>query len=138
MKSERSVAAAVDVLRRTRTTDRVCVAAFATRRIAAVRRALGDGLCTAFGPGALASLRLAGRARHRGAGCIEAPARLGRRRVVDARFVAAAHRLGLPVIAYTVDNPAEMRALLDLGVDGLMSDRADLLRDVLRARGQWP
>ena len=138
MKSERSVAAAVDVLRRTRTTDRVCVAAFATRRIAAVRRALGDGLCTAFGPGAIASLRLAGRARHRGARLHRdaGPARSAphRRRPLRARSPPAR----LPVIAYTVDDPAEMRALLDLGVDGLMTDRADLLRDVLRERGQWP
>ncbi|HEY8301865.1 MAG TPA: glycerophosphodiester phosphodiesterase family protein [Jatrophihabitans sp.] len=138
VKSERSVAAVVDVLRRTRSADRVCIVAFATRRISAVRRALGEGLCTAFGPGAIASLRLYGRARHRGAGCIQAPVRIGGRRIVDSRFVRAAHGLGLPVIAYTVDDPAEMRALLDLGVDGLMTDRADVLRDVLHERGQWP
>ena len=65
------------------------------------------------------------------------PARLGRRPFVDARFLAAAHRAGAQVHAWTVNDADEMTRLLDLGVDGVMTDRADLLRDVLRERGQW-
>ena len=56
-------------------------------------------------------------------------------RVVDRRFVAACRRAGKPVHVWTVDDPAEMRALLDLGVGGIMSDRPDVLRDVLAERG---
>lgn len=137
MKSSRSLRPAIDALRRTRAVERVCVGAFATRRIRAVRRELGSALCTAFGPAAVVSLRVTGRALPRGAACVEVPARLGRRHLTDARFLAAAHRLGLPVIAYTVNERAHIRALLDLGVDGLMTDRADLLREVLIERGQW-
>jgi glycerophosphoryl diester phosphodiesterase len=58
--------------------------------------------------------------------------------VVTPAFVRTAHRLGLEVHAWTINDPAEMTRLLNLGVDGLMTDRPDLLRDVLRARGQWP
>jgi glycerophosphoryl diester phosphodiesterase len=65
------------------------------------------------------------------------PARIGRRVFVDARYVAAAHALGLPVHAWTVNDRAEMTRLLDLGVDGIMTDRADTLRDLLISRGQW-
>jgi glycerophosphoryl diester phosphodiesterase len=51
--------------------------------------------------------------------------------VVDRRLMAAAHGCGLQVHVWTVDEPAEMRHLLALGVDGIMSDRPDLLMEVL-------
>jgi len=57
--------------------------------------------------------------------------------VVDGRFVAAARRRGLEVHVWTVDEEAEMRRLLDLGVDGLVTDRPDRLRDVLVDRRVW-
>ena len=68
----------------------------------------------------------------------QVPVRYAGVRVVDARFVRHAHRLGLQVHVWTIDDPAEMRELLDLGVDGIMTDRIEVLRDVLIARGQWP
>jgi glycerophosphoryl diester phosphodiesterase len=57
--------------------------------------------------------------------------------LVDARFVRAAHRRSLPVHVWTIDDPAEMHRLLDLGVDGIMTDQPEVLRTVLRERGQW-
>jgi len=136
VKDEPSVGPAIEAIRRTGTIDRVCVAAFADVRIAAVRRILGPRLCTAVGPSALLALRL-GRSPVTEGRCAQAPARIGRRPFVDARFVAAAHAHGLPVHAWTVNDRAEMIRLLDLGVDGVMTDAADLLRAVLVERGQW-
>jgi glycerophosphoryl diester phosphodiesterase len=65
------------------------------------------------------------------------PVRQGPVPVVDRRFVDAAHRRGLQVHVWTVDDPQEMRHLLDIGVDGLMTDRPAVLKDVLTARGLW-
>jgi glycerophosphoryl diester phosphodiesterase len=141
VKSDTAVQAAIDAIRASGAIERLCVAAFSDRRVHAVRQALGPRLCTALGPRAALRLRLppSTRRRVRIAGqCAQVPARLGRRVFVDERYVAAAHGHGLAVHVWTVNEVAEMTRLLDLGVDGIMTDRADVLRDLLIARGQWP
>ena len=57
--------------------------------------------------------------------------------VVDRRFVRAAHARGLQVHVWTVNEPQRMHRLLDLGVDGIMTDHIDTLRKVLEDRGTW-
>jgi glycerophosphoryl diester phosphodiesterase len=130
----------VELIRRTGTLDRVCFGAFSDRRLARLRAALGPGACTSMGPRQVA--RLAGAARGLPAGrfeaaCVQVPVRQGPVALVTERFVAAAHERNLPVHVWTVNDPDEMRRLLDLGVDGIMTDRPALLRDVLSGRGQW-
>jgi glycerophosphoryl diester phosphodiesterase len=137
------VAPLVRTIRRMRVADRVCLASFSDARIAAARRLLGPTVCTALGPRGVAALRLASyRPRAAGlvriqAGCAQVPLQLGGRALVDERFVAAAHAQGLQVHVWTVDTPDEADRLLDLGVDGIMTDRPAMLREVLEKRGQW-
>ena len=57
--------------------------------------------------------------------------------IVEPGFVARAHRAGIAVDVWTVDDAAEMHRLLDLGVDGIMTDSPSVLRAVLEARAQW-
>jgi glycerophosphoryl diester phosphodiesterase len=142
IKSARAVEPLAALVRRTRAYDRVCVGSFSDRRMRAFRRAVDRPVATAHGPMAVVSARFApaalGTRLSRGSGrAFQVPARRGRVRVVTEEFVARAHAAGHPVHVWTVDEPAEMHALLDLGVDGLMTDRTDLLRAVLLERGQW-
>ena len=58
----------------------------------------------------------------------------GTTRVVSPRFVQLAHRAGLPVQVWTVDEPADIRRLLDWGVDAIITDRPDIAAEIVRAR----
>ncbi|WP_375482798.1 glycerophosphodiester phosphodiesterase family protein [uncultured Jatrophihabitans sp.] len=139
VKSGPGVAATAAAVRATGALPRVCVGAFSARRVHAVRRLLGPRLVTGLAPHEALGLRAArGRvaAGLRGR-CAQVPPRLGPVTLVDRSYLAAAHRLGVRVHVWTVNDRAEMTRLLDLGVDGVMTDRADVLRNVLRERGQW-
>ncbi len=68
---------------------------------------------------------------------LQVPARFGPLQVVEPKLIAAAHARGIQVHVWTVDTPEEMNRLFDLGVDGVMTDRPDLLAGVMRARGYW-
>jgi glycerophosphoryl diester phosphodiesterase len=130
----------IDVLRRNDAVDRVCIGSFSDRRIERIRRALGPRLCTALGPMAIGRLRLASFGVPVGripGDCAQVPPRQGRVTLVDRRFVLAAHRRGLQVHVWTIDDIDEMERLIELGVDGIMTDRAAALRDVLVRRGAW-
>ena len=104
-------------------------------------------VATSLGRRAVARLRLASLGRpaalarprklRASAVAAQVPLRAGRVRVVDPSFVRYAHRLGLQVHVWTVDDAVHMHQLLDLGVDGIMSDRLEVLRDVYRSRGHW-
>jgi glycerophosphoryl diester phosphodiesterase len=133
----------VRTVRRLKVEDRICLASFSDARIAAARRLFGPDVCTSLGPRGVAALRLssyspraAGLVRIQ-AGCAQVPLALGGRPLVDERFIAAAHARSLQVHVWTVDTEEEATAMLDLGVDGVMTDRPAMLRELLGKRGQW-
>jgi glycerophosphoryl diester phosphodiesterase len=68
---------------------------------------------------------------------LQIPRRRGRLELVTRSLVRRAHAAGIQVHVWTVDEPAEMIELLALGVDGLITDRTDVLKDVLLSRGLW-
>ena len=136
LKAAHSIGPALDVVRQTNALDRVCVGAFAERRIAVARQSFGAALCTSLGPAE--AMRLRRRATGPFSGrCAQVPARIGRVPFVDESYVRNAHRAGLQVHVWTVNDRTEMTRLLDLGVDAVMTDAADVLRELMIERGEW-
>jgi glycerophosphoryl diester phosphodiesterase len=141
VKADAAVEPVLAVLRRAGAMGRVCLASFSDTRLARLRRLGGPRLLTSMGPRSVGALWVSGRVPGAGlavrGALAQVPASRGRLRVVDGRFVRTAHRRGAEVHVWTVDDEVEMARLLDLGVDGLVTDRPDLLREVLRARQEW-
>lgn len=139
IKDEPAVRPLAEVLGRTGAWDRVCITSFSARRLGAMRRALPRPVCMATSPLGVAALRLgtphqatAARLRRSSVRCTQIPIR-----VATASYVRRAHDAGLQVHVWTVNDRAAMNSLLDLGIDGIMTDETEALRDVLAARGLW-
>ncbi len=66
---------------------------------------------------------------------LQVPMAVGDIVVVDQLFVERAHDHGLAVHVWTIDEPDEMDRLVDLGVDGIMTDRPSVLEAILQRRG---
>src|SRR3954470_395216 len=143
IKAAGALAPLVRTVRRLKVADRICLGSFSDARIAAARRLFGPSVCTSLGPRGVAALRLSSYSpRAAGlvripAGCAQVPLHLGGRALADERFLAAAHARGLQVVVWPMDQPGEAGAMLDLGFDGIMTDRPAMLRELLEKRGQW-
>lgn len=123
--------------------DRVLVGSFSPWRLAAFRRLTRGRVATSAHPLEVAAYLLSptaavARVLTRGRpDALQVPHRWGLLTVASRALIRRAHANGLPVHVWTIDDPAEMCELLDRGVDGLITDRTDILSDVLRSRGQW-
>ncbi len=113
--------------------DRVIVGSFSDGRTRRFRELTGGRVATSSGTRETIAVRVRswlGRPSASPADVFQVPVKQGIT-VVDERFVEAAHRAGKHVHVWTIDEEAEMRRLLDLGVDGLITDRPDTLKQVL-------
>jgi glycerophosphoryl diester phosphodiesterase len=142
LKSDAATAPLAAFVRERALEDRVLVGSFSGRRIRRFRRLAGPRVPTAASPGEVAAYlalpsALARRLTRSGPAALQIPHRRGPLVVAAPHVVRRAHAAGLHVHVWTVDEPDEMEALLDRGVDGLMTDRTDILRDVLLRRGTW-
>jgi glycerophosphoryl diester phosphodiesterase len=140
-KSDAAAGPLADLVRRHDALDRVCLGAFSHARLTKLRALLGPSLLTCTSPQEVASLRLLGRLGGSARRVAQVPVSYDvgsiNVTVVNERFVRNAHRRGAAVHVWTIDDPAEMHRLLDLGVDGIMTDRPEILRDVLVERSDW-
>ena len=139
-KAGTSVGPLIELIKKTGTSDRVGLGSFSDRRLEALREALGPDVATSLGPREAFRLVRASRLRRpfvTPAVAVQVPTSFRRLPIVTPRFIESAHGAGLEVHVWTIDDPTEMHRLLDLGVDGIMTDRPELLKDVLTERGAW-
>lgn len=126
--------------------DRVLAASFNDARQRGLRALLSRPIATSGGwvstalivlLGPLGIIRRLGR-RLTQIDCVQVPIQQGRIRVVTEKFIERCHRAGLQVHVWVVDDPDQMHQLLDMGVDGLMTDDARALAEVMQQRSIWP
>lgn len=143
IKSSGAVPVLAEFLEQRRAWDRVLVGSFSPSRLREFRRLTGGRVPLSAGPVEVAlfrflpSGRLADRLTRRRVAALQVPHRRGRWVIATRGLVRRAHAAGKHVHVWTIDDPEEMRLLLDRGVDGIFTDRTDLLKDVLTELGHW-
>ncbi|HEY6793252.1 MAG TPA: glycerophosphodiester phosphodiesterase family protein [Kineosporiaceae bacterium] len=148
LKVRGAVAPFVQAVRRTRSRDRVCVTSFSDRRRAAAVRELRRDGPIAWSPGIRSMIQVVAAVRGAGpaavsrvlgdAACVQVPVQFGGRQVIGARFVRSMQEAGLQVHVWTVDDPEQMRHLLAIGVDAIVTNRSDLAVRILREPPRAP
>lgn len=144
IKAPGAVEPLVECLRAHRAEDRVCVGSFGQDRLIRFRRLAGPRVPTAVGPAGVAwtaRVPVLPRLLASPGVALQMPVEhtvRGRRiRLLTPWLLDAAHRRGKVVHVWTIDDPAQMHELIDLGVDGIVSDAIDVLKQVLQERGLW-
>ncbi|AWE49155.1 glycerophosphodiester phosphodiesterase [Streptomyces nigra] len=141
LKAEPALHPFLELIERANAWDRVCVGSFSEARVVRAQRLAGPRLATSYGTRGVLNLRLRSwgvpAALRRSAVAAQVPEAQSGVQVVDHRFVRTAHARGLQVHVWTVNDPERMHRLLDLGVDGIMTDHIDTLRKVMEDRGVW-
>ncbi len=129
-----------DFLRRRRGEDRVIVGSFSDARLARFRKASRGRVATSSGPAETMALWAAarlGRSLSTRADVLQIPEEFAFVRLADRKLIMAAEQAGRQVHVWTVNDPDTMSRLLELGVHGIITDRPDLLRQLLESRGEW-
>jgi len=141
IKEERAAAPAAAAILHARAAHRVLLTSFSAANRKAATTALPDVAVSPsvseFVPalvGAKLGIRPLTRRALRGFAAVQIPQRRGPLRLVTARTVRAVHTAGAEVHVWTIDDVADMTRLLDLGVDGIVTNRCDLLKGLVDAR----
>lgn len=140
-KTDDAVKPMVRAIKMANAVERVCVGSFKPARISALRDALGPDLCWSPGHAEVARHWLRGwgvPVPSGNAPVLQVPLHWNAVPVVTRRMLNAVHVRGVHVHVWTIDDPQQMERLLDLGVDGLMTDRPKVLKSVFQIRGLWP
>lgn len=145
VKDDGSVQPFAELIEKHRAHDRVLIASFSDRRRLRVLKRLSRPTASSAGMVVNALMKLLGPlrlqtavARAASVDCLQVPTSFRGIPVADRQFIRRCNNAGLPVHVWTINDRRTMEKLLDDGASGLVSDRADILAEVMQDRGQWP
>lgn len=139
-KSDRVAEPLADAIKDTGSVSRVCVSSFSDRRNQTISRLVGNNLCMGIGPSGIARIRVGkftSNSSISNGQCVQVPVTMKGVPLITETFIQRVHSMGKVIHAWTINEPDEMNRLLDLGVDGIMTDKPQVLKDVLVHRNQW-
>lgn len=141
-KTDHAVRPTLQVVERLKAHQRVLLASFSAARLRRMRAGAGPSVATSLGMAEVAGLWAAFNLGRRytpaeSVVAVQIPPRYGRLPLATRRFVDYCHRAGLHVHVWTIDDAEQIGHFLDLGVDGIMTDHIEVLRDVYAKRGIW-
>jgi glycerophosphoryl diester phosphodiesterase len=137
LKGPRLEWAVADLIKRHGREETALIGSFVDHRVAKFRRITRGEVAVSAGPSTVAAMWAAsrlGRTVRRPVAAFQVPFDY-KTLPIDRKYVEAIHRSGAQIHTWTVNDAADIHRLLDLGVDGIVSDRPDILNDVLRQRG---
>ena len=140
IKTDAGVEPTVELIRAMGCFERVCLAAFSDRRLRRLRDLAAGRACIGAGPRDVTALKFASWGAPKRAlqvHCAQVPLRAYGITLVTPRFIRQCHAQNIVVHVWTIDDAREMRRLIHLGVDGIMSDRPSLLKQVAQEEGVW-
>ncbi len=140
IKTEEALLPTLDLMARMKCFERICLASFSDNRLGKVRRQLGPEVCTSAGPKNVFALKLGSWGLPLPASpvdCAQVPISEYGVTIVTPRFIQHCNKNAIAVHVWTIDDEEEMRRLIRLGVNGLITDRPTLLRQVAMEEGVW-
>ena len=133
VKTDEVVLPTMEVIKKTNSTDKVCIASFSSKRLKQVHK-LYPEICLSMGPFEVMKLLLAsfGLYRRKVPGnCLQIPIYQYGIKLVTKRFINYIHSIGLKIHVWTINDEDTMQKLIDLGVDGIITDRPKALKELL-------
>jgi len=140
IKTDEALEPTLELVAKMNVLDRICLASFSGARLKRIRQHFGDAVCLSGGPGDVAALKFASwglpllRADSQ---CAQVPLREYGIALPTRSFIAYCNVKGVAVHVWTIDEEDEMRRLICLGVNGIMTDRPSLLKKVAIEEGVW-
>jgi len=138
IKVDSAVDETINIVRKHDALDRVCLAAFSSNRLSRIRKLTGPGLCSSMGQAEIVRLLLTAFGLNLKVSpglCAQVPVSQFGMPIVTERFIEKIHELNKLIHVWTIDETKEMFRLIDLGVDGLMTDKPTVLREALLKKG---